>query len=374
MKADVEDLWKKERPQRWSMPSTPRPHHDWTIRPYQPGDEQAVVRLFDRVFGHAITEAHWRWKLKQLPSPVENVWLALHEDQPIFHYGGIPCRFHLPTSEQIAMVSVDGMTAPEFRRRGVLTQAGRFIFDTWREAGIPFTLGLPNEQWGSRTTALGWEVLFPFRLLVRPLRPTSILAHRLGLPALARSRLLDAGWNRAWAPFVKPDPSVSIESVRHAGPDFDRLWAACMPEIKVSVVRDSQWVQWRYLSAPSQDYRVLLARRAQQPIGYLAYRIKDRPQGKLGFIAALFTSPTEHKGRATLLNHALAGMQADAVEAVFTLAIPKTPLYRAFRRAGFIFSRGAFTVQMVPLASGLPMETFRNPQNWYLVGGDFDVV
>ncbi len=356
------------------MPSTQPSHPDWTIRPYQPGDEQAVVRLFDRVFGHPITETHWRWKLKHLPSPVENVWLAVHEGQPIFHYGGIPCRFHLPTGEQIAMISVDGMTAPEFRRRGVLTHVGRFIYDTWRDAGIPFTLGLPNEQWGSRTKALGWEALFPFRWLIRPLRPATLLAHRLGVPALARLRPLDTVWNRPWDRFVKPDPTVSIESVRQAGPDFDRLWEACAPEIKVSVVRDSQWVQWRYLSAPSQHYRVLLARRAQQPVGYLAYRIKDTPQVKLGFIADLFTPPTERKGRATLLDRVLLRMQAEEVDAVFTLAIPKTPLYRTFRGAGFVFSRGAFSVQMVPLAPDLPMEMFRNPENWHLAGGDFDVV
>ncbi len=356
------------------MPSTPPAQQNWTIRPYQPGDEQTVVRLFDRVFGHPITEAHWRWKLKHLPSPVENVWLAIHEGQPIFHYGGIPCRFHLPTGEQIAMISVDGMTAPEFRRRGVLTHVGRFIYDTWRDAGIPFTLGLPNEQWGSRTKALGWEALFPFRWLIRPLRPATLLAHRLGVPALARLRPLDTVWNRSWDHFIKPDPTVSIESVRQAGPDFDRLWEACAPEIKVSVVRDSQWVQWRYLSAPSQHYRVLLARRAQQPVGYLAYRIKDTPQVKLGFIADLFTPPTERKGRATLLNRVLLRMQAEQVEAVFTLTIPKTPLVCTFRRAGFVFSRGAFSVQMVPLASDLPMEMFRNPKNWHLAGGDFDVV
>ena len=87
--------------------STPPSPPDWTIRPYQSGDEQAVVRLFHRVFGQPITEAHWRWKLKHLPWPVENVWLVIHEGQPIFHYGDIPCRFHLPTGDQIAMVSVD---------------------------------------------------------------------------------------------------------------------------------------------------------------------------------------------------------------------------------------------------------------------------
>ncbi len=50
---------------------------------------------------------------KQQPSPVENVWLAVDADGPIFHYAGIPTRYRLPTGEATAMVSVDTMTAPE---------------------------------------------------------------------------------------------------------------------------------------------------------------------------------------------------------------------------------------------------------------------
>ncbi len=353
---------------------TPPSHPDWTIRPYQPGDEQAVVRLFHRVFGQPITEAHWRWKLKHLPSPVENVWLAVHEGQPIFHYGGIPCRFHLPTGEQIAMVSVDTMTAPEFRHRGLLTNVGKHTYDEWRKAGIPFILGLPNEQLGSRKQLLGWEVLFPLPWLIRPLRLEAIVARRLHLPAFSRLRSASMVWNRFWNRTLKRDPTVDIEQVKQAGPAFDRLWASCAPEIKVSVVRDSQWVQWRYLSAPSQDYRVFLARRAQQPVGYLAYQVREAPGGKLGLVAEVFTRKADVKAWRTLLDHALQQMQAEEVDAAFTLAIPKTQWYRAFRRAGFVFSQGPFTVEMVPLAPDLPMEMFRNPKNWHLAGGDFDVV
>src|SRR3954469_21051885 len=101
----------------------------WTIRAYRPGDEGALVALFERVFGRPITEAYWRWKLKRLPSPVENVWLAVCDDAPIFHYAGIPTRYRLPAGEVTAMVSVDTMTAPEFQRRGLLSTVGRHAYE-----------------------------------------------------------------------------------------------------------------------------------------------------------------------------------------------------------------------------------------------------
>src|SRR5258706_11274886 len=170
----------------------------WSIRAYRPGDERALVALFERVFGRAISEAHWRWKLKQPASPVENVWLAVHGDAPIFQYAGIPTRYRLPTGEVTAMVSVDTMTAPEFQRRGLLGSVGRHVYETWRAAGVPFVIGLPNERWGSRAGALGWEPLFSLQWLARPLRPEAILARRLEWPAPARLTALGVLWDGIW--------------------------------------------------------------------------------------------------------------------------------------------------------------------------------
>ena len=90
-----------------------------SIRPYQVGDERGLVELYQRAFRHSTTEEHWSWKLKGQPSAVENVWLALADEKAIFQYAGIPTRFWLAHAPATAMVSVDTMTAPEFRRRGL---------------------------------------------------------------------------------------------------------------------------------------------------------------------------------------------------------------------------------------------------------------
>ena len=80
------------------------------------------------------------------------------------------------------MVSVDTMTAPEFQRRGLLSEVGRSTYAHWRDGGVAFVLGLPNERWGSRASALGWIELFPLQWLTRALRPAALLARRLHLP------------------------------------------------------------------------------------------------------------------------------------------------------------------------------------------------
>jgi hypothetical protein len=133
-------------------------------------------------------------------------------------------------------------------------------------------------------------------------------------------------------------------------------------------------VQWRYLDPPAFTYTVLLAERAGQPSGYIAYRLAETPGGQVGFVADLLTAPTDAGTRHTLLRHALADLYAQGAEAALTLAVPGTPLHQSFKRAGFILSPGAFAVQLNPLAADLPLELFANRQNWYLTGGDFDVI
>jgi hypothetical protein len=356
------------------MQTEQAPAEQWSIRGYCPGDERALVALFARVFGRTIDEAHWRWKLKQLPTPVENVWLALDGDSPIFQYAAIPTRFRLPAGEATAMVSVDTMTAPEWRRRGLLGSVGRVVYDAWRDAGIPFVLGLPNERWGSRAGALGWQPLFLLEWLVRPLRPEVLLARRLRLPGLGRLSWAGAAWNGLCRLSARRDPAVRLRKIERAGPEFDQLWRRCEAEIPVSVVRDSAWVNWRYLDAPQFDYRVLLAERAGRPSGYVAFRAQTHPGGVAGVIADLFAAEDDEASRDALLGEALGLLYAAGAASASILAIPEMPLHQALRKQGFLRGRGAFGVQLVPLAPDLPFDVLCEPRNWRLAGGDFDVV
>jgi hypothetical protein len=272
------------------------------------------------------------------------------------------------------MVGVDTMTDPECRRQGMLTAVARLAYDTWRKAGIPFVLGLPNQQWGSRTDALGWKALFPLQWLVRPLQPAALLARRLGISALSQLRLLGAVWNRWWDRNIQPDETVHTRGVDRVGSEFDVLWQTCRGDRQISAIRDSAWVNWRYVKAPTFAYRVLLAERWGQPVGYCAYRLQETAGRKLGFIAELLVPQSDMLARNTLIARTLQQLRVEGAEAAITLAIPNTSISCAFRRAGFLFSWGSFGVCLAPLDPTLSMDTVRNPQNWCMAGGDFDII
>jgi hypothetical protein len=344
-----------------------------TIRPYRSDDERALVELFRRVFGRPTTQQHWRWKLAQQASPVDNVWLAVSGEQPVFQYAGIPTRFLLSQRPVIAMTSVDTMTAPEFRRQGLLTQVAMRAYEAWRSAGIAFVIGLPNQQWGSRAAALGWQPLFRLQWLVRALRPEAILARKLNITWLKQASFVASLCNRVLNLRLRRDARVQTERTRHADEAFDQIWEQCKSDWMFSTIRDRHWVDWRFLSSPSQLYELNLARRAGVAVGYSAHSLVRSEQAISAHLAELFVARADRAAHDTLLFDLIEALVAAGAESLSTLAVPGTRQYHWLRSAGFI-PRHAFSVQLVPLSAQLPHSVMLDPNQWSLSGADFDVI
>jgi GNAT superfamily N-acetyltransferase len=346
----------------------------WSIRAYRPGDEAALVALYERVYGRAISEAHWRWKAKGLPAPFENAWVVEAGDKLLGQYVVLPLRVHLNGQERWVVVGVDAMVAPEARRQGIWTALVEHGHAAWAKAGVAFALGLPNERWGSRVKALGWQAIFPLQWLVRPLRPERVLAQRWCLPFLRRVTAVGQMWHWLGPGRVRHEPGVTITPVQEAGHDIDAVWQHVQQDDLVSVVRDGRWVNWRYLTPPLFTYEVLLARQAGKPVGYVAYRVEETEGRRLGFVAELVCRTADEAVRNSLLAVMTERMWEMDVDSMVTQAVPGTPLYQGYRRAGYFKGRAAFTVRLVPLAADLSLAQLCQPQNWYLVGGDFDAI
>lgn len=331
------------------------------------------MELFGNVFGRAITEDYWRWKLQRPPATLDNVWIALCEEQPVFQYGGIPTRFWLAQAPATTMVAVDAMTAPAFRRRGLLTEVVGQAHAAWRQSGVAFVLGLPNEQWGSRTRAVGWQPLFPLQWLVRPLRPEAFLARRLRMPVLRRASLPARLWNGFLQRRLRRDPAIVTEPVAEADDSFDRLWQRCRSDWMFSTVRDREWVRWRFVASPAHRYELTLARRGGEPVGYMAHRLVRTEDRVSAYLAELLAAEADMPTRNALLFDLIARLQSQQAQALMTLAVPGTPLFRWLRGAGFVAGRG-FPVHIIPLQGDLPTQSLQQPQLWNLSGADFDVI
>jgi Acetyltransferase (GNAT) domain len=348
------------------------PRDEIAIRSYRNGDEEALTALFETIFGRRMSEREWRWKLAPT-SNVPNVWVATHSDQPIFQYAAMHTRFKLDERTHDVMVSVDTMTAPAFRRRGLLTEVAARAYEAWRDAGIAFVIGLPNQQWGSRAQALGWRELFPLQWLARPLRPEALIARRLGLPGLGRVHMFGTVWNRFSNRRLLRRVDIEVAQAEAASAEFDVIWERCRNDTAFSAVRDAAWIERRFLSSPTRKYQVLVARQRGQPTAWLTYGINHHNGRTSAQLTELFAAEEDTASRGALMCELLRRLSDLDADLVYTLALPGTPLFAWFRSIGFL--RGpSFGVQLVPLATEAPFERLLDPRAWRLTGADFDVV
>jgi Acetyltransferase (GNAT) domain len=334
-----------------------------------------VAALSTAVYGRPRDGAHVAWKLFDTAvSPgVAPSFVAVSEREVVGHYAGSPMRFSVRGEMRTGLHGCDVMTASAMRRQGVLTELGTAAHDAWRAAGLAFVTGLANESWGTRSAVLGWNHLFTLRWLLAPLRPEVLLARRVGIPGLSRARWLGALVRSAAVGRRAPrGEALTVDELTSAGPELDELWEACRFEHELGAVRDQRFVDWRYFRAPNGGYRVLLARRGGRPAGFVAFSPRGGTAGH-AVVADLFSARDDAAVRTALLVRALDELTAGGAESVRALALPGTPFWRSFRRAGFL-PRGPYTFEVVPLDSSIPIPFLADPRRWLLAGGDFDVV
>ena len=331
-------------------------------------DIPAILSLFETAFGKTVSPEHYRWKLQSRRSPAENVVIVVDQsDRPVFHSAGIPCRCVIGGLEHWVMLGADVMTAPAYRRRGFNTRYSAELYARWKAAGVPLIVGFSNEQWGSSAYSVGLRPFGQLASLIYPIRPERLLARKLKLPILGRLEMLGRLWGILRRAREKGDKRVRVEEVRQPGPAFDQLWKKIQNDVAPSMVRDLSWVSWRYFEDPAHKYRVFLARRNSEPVGYAAFSHDDR---NTATIAEIVTSRKDISTFVTLLRLIQVTLRASTVELVRTLAVPGSWPYERYRRAGFVMrSKGAVEHILLDPAVAVP-----EAKEWYFTAADFDAV
>lgn len=256
------------------------------FRPYEPGDEAAILDAFNEVFAEGNPAfvsrglARWRWQYAENPFG-RQVLLAIDEGTGVLagHYAGVPRPFGGGGREGKVSEAVDSFVVPRFRR--ALRRPGLFVVlaEAWFRTftggdGSFFAYGLPIET-AARIGA-------------------AFLGYQIVHQQLALECALDSVRT-----FGGPEPpAVSVFS--RFDPRFDGLWERVGPELGFACPRTTTFLEWRFRRHPDFEYRVLGSGNETRLDGYLVWRrgiFDDRddallvdflvPKGDVGTMRAL---------------------------------------------------------------------------------------
>ncbi len=206
------------------------------IREATAADAPGIRRLFERVFGSALSEEEWRWKFALDPDGWYGV-VGVVDGEIVGNYAGWAARFLLDGEPRLLYSVGDVATDPSVRglggRRGVYREMTEAFYA--RVGGeVPFCFGFPNSR-AQRVSEriVGSRTLFPIELVRVP-------AEAFGPP---------------------PPDMASGDFVDEA---FDPLWEAARGALTHAAVRDRARVNWRFHARPSRYYRMVFRRQGSE--------------------------------------------------------------------------------------------------------------
>ncbi len=337
---------------------------DICLRQGDAADYPGVCRLAEAVYGVPRSLDSVRWLYQANPAGPCRLWLA--EDQktrdivavrPVF-----PWRMRVREQDVLVAQAGDAMTHPDFRGRGIFGALVKAAWSELRDQGLPFSFSFSNA--GSLSVykkitvgdgpRAGTHEVLQFQRMVYPL---SLRLVRERVPGLGR---LITGLVPRY---------LSVFPVQRFGEEFDDLWARSAANHGVLTVRDSRYLNWRFIDTPTRGFRVLGLRSRGELVGYVAFEIDAQGDG---WIADLFGS-AERDIVAALLRASLGAMlERGSLKASIWVA-RETRVWRLLRNFGFLPRVDCFPMAVHVYHDGAEAETALGAERWWAWYGDRDV-
>jgi hypothetical protein len=301
----------------------------FSVRPYEPGDEEGLLDLFNRVFAEGNpafvprTMETWRRLYADNPAGVQ-IFVGLDADRRIVaNYSSQPSAAVVRGRRRLCTQAVDSCVDRAFRgslRKNSLfvTIATEFIRHHSTAGRVPFDdymYGFPNEQ------------AFPVGTRVIGYQPVHV-----PLPALFEAHL--AEW-------------------------------------PLGIWRDAAWLKWRYGPRPDGlSYGALLARRGGQAVAALVYRLGWMGQPVVPLVDWI-GSGSDRGALAALLAEVARRTRAAGGTRLLTWATPPMPHAATLAALGLRAEPSPFNLCIMTFAPECELEWAK--ANWCLTMGDSDI-
>lgn len=249
----------------------------------------------EAVQGRPTSSNRFAWQFERNPIGEVNVFVALAGDEMI----GVSCHnafcMRLDAQREVVSFPLNVLTRKGWRGKGVFSALERANEEYAAQLGAPLMLSFPNAASAPIfRDRLGWTELGAPRLVARP---RSIVATRRRLPVwINRVQCFDSWADDVWA----------------ENSDLDRC-----------LVRDSAYLNWRFVDCPQGGYRVWTVCRGREVVGYIVTATTTKRGTPVAYVAS-------------------------------ALMVPEwRPVYAAVRRAALMSARAPLQLDLEPLVPTL---------------------
>lgn len=169
-------------------------------------------------------------------------------------------------------------------------------------------------------------------------------------------------------------PNVTIDRIESFDDRFDRLWDRCCRDYSVVAVRDSECLNWRFISRPDASYKVLAASRGRDLIGYLVCRTANIDGAAWGYIVDYLVEDRSIRLFSMLLHSAEAYFAETDVKGI-VCSVATAPFRSALIRHGFypVLFRGESYIRVARNDRNPTLQAYSDLRSWFITMADGDL-
>lgn len=334
------------------------------VRRYQPGDEEQILDLFNRVVNadnpDAVPRSMATWRHRYIDNPMGYQVLVATDAKGaiIGNYSAMVMNCSVRGEKRRCAQAVD--TVVDRAWRGALSKSSVFVTIGRRylkefcrpegeEGGNEYAYGLPNNQaFGAGTRILGYKP-------VHCPMPTQVME-------------FDGAWVDGLC--AQSGDVTVTEDDWSSLPEVEQLFEAHIDQVPLGIWRDATYLGWRYRDWPDVPYRLLLARRGGVlvsamvfSLGWFGHPIVPLmdwigPGGDREVMAAMLA----HVGRLTL---------DEGGSRLETWVTPNMPQRETLRTLGFGEEESPFNLCIMVYGQDFDLDW--STSHWFFTMGDSDI-
>jgi hypothetical protein len=350
------------------------------LRAYKEGDEEGILELSKAVYPERQFDREdwlrwWRWMYEENPAGRGWIWLAEDNGKLAGQAALVPLIVKLGTEIVRVFESIDTMTHPGYRGRGIYQTLARKVYADAARDKVEIGIGFSNDNsYPIAIKKLKWIEMPDMRVKVRVLNWRNTLKLRIKNSILRA--ILGFGASVIFYKPLKNKQTVeglTISVIDTFDKRFDELWNHVSNQAQILIVRDSRYLNWRY-GLKDSIYTVFAAQKDSKICGYVVFQHKAQGEVKAGIIFDIIGESE------SVLNALMSGVvnecRKHGDDIIYYSSLNNAVYHKALKMSGFMslpFVKGNY-FSIYSTSPSFSQDFLSNSQNWLVHLGDTDEV
>jgi hypothetical protein len=267
-------------------------------------------------------------------------------------------------------------THPNYRRMRVFETLAKRLTQEAEKENIFIIFHFPNKL--ARLALLKRLNRFNVsrrKVFVKPLRWNNILKLKfrnkvlLHISKLAIELVDKVFFRRMKRPKID---GLAIKRVSSFDERINDFWNEVFDQHKIIVVRDVDYLNWKYVSVPDANYQIYIAEEKGKIHGYLVFKFVERTKLRECRISeVLADSQTITQ---CLVSEVIEECQRQKIDIASCEMLAGKEYRKAFKNNGFIYrpKKGRW-ISAYSNQPDVTQKFLKNPKNWFMMPGDSDI-